>query len=121
METMIRLAGIMPVFEFSQNRNRYRILLKNVFYFMSDKRQIVIAGQAGEQRFYSKLDEVEAQVGKLSGSFVRISKSVMINLQYLINLDQEKAVLANGTKWMEFRISPRYRQGVQSKFKAMWK
>lgn len=53
----------------------YRILIKDIFYFYSDRRQITCVTRQRNYTFYGKLDEVEQELGY---GFVRIHQRYLV-------------------------------------------
>lgn len=64
----------------------YKIHLKDILYFYSDKRTIGLVTLYETYTFYGKLDEIEQE---LSSSFVRIHQ------RYLVNMNHVKCVEGN--------------------------
>ena len=56
-------------YSFQNTQGTFRILKKDILYFYSDRRQVILVTKEKEYPFYAKLDEVQQSVGK---GFVRI-------------------------------------------------
>lgn len=63
-------------FVFKNTDGTFRMKLRNIDYFYSDKRKVVLAAQGREYPFYSRLDEVQERLG---GKFVRIHQRYLVN------------------------------------------
>ena len=61
----------------------YKLFLKDVYYFMSDKRKVIAVTKGGKFEFYQRLSEVKA---KLPAYFVRCHR------RYLLNINQVSAI-----------------------------
>ncbi len=67
-------------FVFRFKNMTYNIRLREVLYFVSDKRVIRIYMENGDSHiFYGKLDELEKRLTKSSFSFLRIHQSYLVN------------------------------------------
>ena len=63
--------------------------------------------------FYKKLDEVEAQLEQMNIKFLRISKSYLVNVNYVKEFRYEKVVMDDGK---EFKIGPRYKDKIRKSY-----
>ena len=54
----------------------YRIPIRDILYFFSDRRKLTCVTRQRSYSFYGKLDEVEAALG---GSFVRIHQRYLVH------------------------------------------
>ncbi len=106
------------IFEYSYQKALYRIPVRKICYFYSERRKIHICCQDGEREFYQKLDEVEAQMGRLNTKFVRISKSYLVNVWHVEEFYYDKLVMDDGQK---LSIAARYRDKVKSMYIGMIK
>ena len=82
-------------------------------YFESDKRQVNLYSTDGVSSFYKKLDEVEAQLEQMNIKFLRISKSYLVNVNYVKEFRYEKVVMDDGK---EFKIGPRYKDKIRKSY-----
>ncbi len=106
------------IFEYSYQKALYRIPVRKICYFYSERRKIHICCHDGEREFYQKLDEVEAQMGRLNTKFVRISKSYLVNVWHVEEFYYDKLVMDDGQK---LSIAARYRDKVKSMYIGMIK
>lgn len=68
------------IFAFRFKRTAYSIKLKDILYFVSDKRTITVVMENGkEYMFYNKLDDLEKQLERYHSRFLRIHKSFLVN------------------------------------------
>lgn len=117
----LKLCDIMPVWEYRSREILYRVPLAEVCCFISDKRTVKMQTRKGEHTFYGKLDDTEKKLASRSVNFIRISKSVIINMRYVRKIDYRRVRLENdGTSW-EFSISQAYRVQVRKYCIDMWK
>ena len=91
----------------------YKILVNKIRYFESDKRQVNLYSTDGVSSFYKKLDEVEAQLEQMNIKFLRISKSYLVNVNYVKEFRYEKVVMDDGK---EFKIGPRYKDKIRKSY-----
>ena len=91
---------------FTQNKSFYRIPLREILYLESINRQIAIHTEKETIQFYGKIDKLE-----LSGDFIRIHQSYLINLFAVRTLRFTQAVMRDGAV---LPISRAYRQAVRS-------
>lgn len=82
-------------FGFQTGNQTVSLNIKDILYFESDKRKILIKCSGGrEYSFYSKLDKVEAELKK--HDFVRCHQSFLINAKKIGSLKQGEVQLING-------------------------
>lgn len=67
-------------YSFRYARKTYKILLRKVLYFSSEKRKIKVLMEDGkEYSFYKKLDKLEEELKESEVEFLRIHQSFLIN------------------------------------------
>lgn len=67
-------------FQFQYNHHIYSINLREVLYFVSERRMVHIRLETGEEyRLYDKLDEIERMLKSYRNPFVRIHQSYLVN------------------------------------------
>jgi len=101
------------IFEYTYKKVPYKILVNKIRYFESDKRQVNLYSTDGVSSFYKKLDEVEAQLEQMNIKFLRISKSYLVNVNYVKEFRYEKVVMDDGK---EFKIGPRYKDKIRKSY-----
>ncbi len=83
------------VFEFTSGRTTKWIKMKDIFYFESEDKKIIIHSSEGNEIFYSKLSEVAKKVK--DAGFLWIHKSFLVNYNYIKGITYEKIELLDGT------------------------
>lgn len=79
------------------NRPRYiKQSLKNVIYFTSNKRKVIMHCVDGEHEFYGSLDMVEEEIRQKKETFIRTHQSHLINRDYIRQYTVREAILKNG-------------------------
>lgn len=107
----------LPTLNYSFKGRQYRLLLKKIAYLESKERKIILGKVSGEEEvFYGKLDEIEKQIDRISGSFCRIGQSVIINMRYVRSISFNTVVVEADGIDKEFGISRRYKDKVQEKY-----
>ena len=101
------------IFEYTYKKAPYKILVNKIRYFESGKRQVNLYSTDGVSSFYKKLDEVEAQLEQMNIKFLRISKSYLVNVNYVKEFRYEKVVMDDGK---EFKIGPRYKDKIRKSY-----
>ena len=83
-------------FEFKYNRNFYKVSLREIFYFESDRKTIFIHTKHGKLKVYGKkLDDIENIVCNSNITFLRIHKSILVNYLFVDCITNEKVILCN--------------------------
>ena len=104
------------IFEYTYKKVPYKILVNRIRDFESDKREVNLYSTDGVYSFYKKLDEVEAQLEQMNTKFLRISKSYLVNMNYVKEFRYEKVVMDDGK---EFKIGPRYKDNIRKSYMEM--
>ena len=100
------------MFHFKNNGNTFAIDLKNVMYFESKHRLIIIhTSNRNIYQFYDKLDNVEKFVEERYPFFVRINKSYYVNFNYVTHYNLSHVEVDGIT----LNISRQYRKNLISK------
>lgn len=107
-------------FEFSYAKVKYRIPLREIRYFESDRRCIRIYTQnhlhkREEYVYYGKLDRVEEFVNSTFQGFLRVRKALLVNVNAIREYHADRIVLDDGT---EVIISKNYKEAVQRYYMA---
>ncbi len=82
-------------FTFKLGHENYRLEIKDIIYFQSSVRQIIVKTNNEDLVYYDKLDKIEAQLLSNGIRFFRISKSVLLNPQYIYSYGSKGLVLKN--------------------------
>lgn len=96
--------------QFASRKKEYRISLREIFYFESDKREILVFCEKKNYSFYRKLDEVEEELKQYSEKFLRTNKSFLVNPFYIKEFSYEKIIMYDGK---EITISPKYKKIIR--------
>lgn len=116
MEYAIKLANKRKdFFEFKNNQTYYKILLRDITYFESNGRKITVHTWDSDYSVYSKLDEIE---NKYQGTFLRIHKSYLVNMDAIKEYKYDSVLLANDIR---LNISKSNRNKIRDYLlKSMW-
>ena len=82
------------LFTYKKRQEVYKIDVKDILYFESMDREIRMLTIKGEEKFYGKLEDVLAQVGKYQ--FMQIHKSYIVSYNQVTQFKYEQVLLANG-------------------------
>lgn len=93
------------IFTFKIGRELYRLPYKEILYFESSKRKILLHTKDGVSGFYGKLDELEAELKE--NSFFRIHQSYLVNPVHIRTYSAHGITLING---LEIPISSKYKK-----------
>ena len=102
-------------FEYQKGNSVFRILTKDIVYFMSKDKKIVIVKKDGEEEFYAKLKDIAKG---LPTDFMMIHQSYIINQMYVSEYSYEFVKMTNGA---ELNISKPYRKETRSRIKRYLK
>lgn len=121
MESVLRhaleiLEELEEIFEYTYKKVSYRIPVKKIRYFESEKRKVHIYTTDEVCSFYRKLDEVEQEMDKTDTKFLRISKSYLVNTNYIKEQRFGKVVMNDGT---EIKIGPSYKERARKDYIEM--
>ncbi|MCR5061523.1 MAG: LytTR family DNA-binding domain-containing protein [Saccharofermentans sp.] len=73
----------------------YIVPIQDIIYFESSRRIIKIVSNSGTDVFYSRLNDIESTI---SGDFIRIHQSYLVNPRYIASLNGNEIYLTNGVK-----------------------
>ena len=118
-KTAISYVDSMAVFTYTSRGANYKILIKDIIYFESVERKIIIATLSKKVEFYGKMDEVEHQLFDISSTFFRISQSYIVNIKYMKKITSQNLVLEAGDVKIECNISKKYRKNVADSYMAI--
>lgn len=86
-------------FIYQFNREYFRVKIKNIIYFESNKRSIFIHCQDGTVlSYYGKLNDVENFFMKEDYNFIRAHQSFLVNYSYIYGYHTNYFELLDGTK-----------------------
>lgn len=97
-EAISRIQGNRSYYTYQFNRMTYRVRVKDILYFESSKRSVVIhLSDKSNASFYGKLNDIEKDfVGSLT-PFLRIHQSYLVNYAFIRGLSMTAAELVDGT------------------------
>lgn len=102
-------------FEYQKGNSVFRVPIKDIVYFMSMDKKIVIVKKEGEEEFYGKLKSIAEN---LTADFIMIHQSYIINQTYVSEYSYETVKMVNGEN---LNISKPYRKETRSKIKLYQK
>lgn len=82
-------------FSYESGWNECRVLMREIFYFESDRRKITIVTEKGCETFYGKLDEIEERILQMNKCFIRIHQSYLVNPEKVIKVGTGEVHLVN--------------------------
>lgn len=102
-------------FEFQKGTSVLRVPTKDILYFMSMDKKILIIKREGREEFYGKLKNI---LDKLPAEFMMIHQSYIVNHIYVSEYTYESIKMINGEV---LSISKPYRKGIRSQIKQYQK
>ena len=99
------------IFSFEYKGEKYNVDLKDVLYFESRLRIIVIHTAKQELQFYGKLDEIQKEIEDVTDLFVRVNKSCYVNLNKIQKFTKTNVVVGKQT----IPVSRKYTSEFMSK------
>lgn len=96
-------------FEYQKGNSVFRVPLRNIAYFMSMDKKIIIVKKDGKEEFYGKLKNIAET---LPAVFLMIHQSYIINHAYVSEYSYETVKMADGET---LNISKPYRKETRSK------
>lgn len=96
-------------FEYQKGNSVFRVPVKNIAYFMSVDKKIIIVKKDGKEEFYGKLKKIAET---LPADFLMIHQSYIINHAYVSEYSYEMVKMLNGEN---LNISKPYRKETRSK------
>lgn len=96
---------------FQSGKNMMKILVRDILYFESAGRKVIVHTKNHEYEYYDKLSEVEKKVSSLR--FVRIHKAYLVNMDNIEAFQYERVALVDGTI---LSISEKNRPKIRSQF-----
>lgn len=121
LNTALKECEYEAVLKYFSNSHFYRVLLKDIYYIVSEKRKIYIIKAGETVSFYDKLEEIEKKLLEQSCKFLRISQSIIVNTKYLKQISYKQAVVTTDRGDETFNISQKYQVQVRKWCLEMWK
>lgn len=94
-------------FLFEYRREQHRVRVKDILYFESDRRCILVNTAEGVSTYYGKLDDIELP------EFIRVHRSYLVNPRHIEVFNQCYVRLSNGT---ELPVSKTHSASAKQKF-----
>ncbi len=92
----------------------HRVLIKKIIYLQSSGRLILIKCiESNLHKFYGKLDKIEHLLKMKNSIFIRINKSVCVNIDYVVKWSRNYVRMVNGE---EINIGRTYQSKVRESF-----
>ena len=89
------LGGADKTLELFSNRQKYNIDLKRITFVESDRNKVIVHFGGESITVISTLKEIETQ---LNGNFIKCHKSFIVNLAYIVSVEQGDFLLATGER-----------------------
>jgi len=102
-------------FEYQKGNQFFRIPMKEILYFMSMDKKILLIKRDGQEEFYGKLKGLAAQ---LPADFLMIHQSYIVHQEYVSEYSYESVRMLNGDI---LSISKPYRKEVRARIKQYQK
>lgn len=83
--------------DFTFAKEFYRILIDKIIYIQSRERTInIVCVDGKEYKYYDKLSNVECTLRNKRKKFIRINRSVCVNMDYVTKVTSDKVNMING-------------------------
>ena len=102
-------------FEYQRGSRIFRVSVKEILYFMSMDKKVLMIKKEGQEEFYGKLKNVMEQ---LPAGFLMIHQSYVIHQEYVSEYSYESIKMMNGDV---LSVSKPYRKEVRAKVKQYLK
>ena len=118
LEAAVRRISGREIWTFTFKRKKYHVELRKIRYYYSVARVIYIVGDLEKMptHYYQKLDELQKDLEKLDGSFVRISKSCIVNIKYIQSVRKNKIEIDNRS----LSVTAGYQERFREKYEKYW-
>lgn len=118
LEAAVRRISGREIWTFTFKRKKYHVELRKIRYYYSVARAIYIVGDLGEipTHYFQKLDELQKELEKLDGSFVRISKSCIVNMKYIQSAGKNRVEIDNRF----LSVTAGYQETFAKKYQEYW-
>ncbi len=96
---------------FQSGKSRMKVIVRDILYFESSGRKVIVHTKHHDYTYYDKLGEVEKKVAAMR--FVRIHKAYLVNMDNIEAFQYERVALVDGTI---LNISEKNRPRIRSQF-----
>lgn len=83
-------------FEYKYNWMLYKLLVKDILYFKSNRKEIQIVTKNEKRKMYGKLNEIEKTLKNGKATFLRIHQSYLVNYTHIDGISYNRIILKNG-------------------------
>ena len=117
MEAYQRIGQTESNYQFTFNKQIYKIPLRDIIYFESRNRVIYVYLRGGkEERFYEKLSNIEKELYESRYQFLRIHQSFLVNFNYIKRMNFSNVTLdVGGGKEIDLKISEDRQRNIRIK------
>lgn len=105
------ISNLNDFFEFKTGKTKIRVKLKDIIYFESDKRQVILHAKEKIFKFYGKVSDIHNSISQ--GEFMFIHKSYLINYSHIYKIQYDYVIMSNGDK---LNISERKRKKIRQEY-----
>lgn len=103
-------------FSYSYQRTNYKIPIRKIVYFKSNRRKVQLVTEKEVYEFYGKLNEIEESLKASKMAFLRVHQSFLVNYKYVERLSYDFIVMVNGKR---ISISEDRRKIISEQYCAM--
>lgn len=93
------------IFQYKIGTITYNILTKDILYFESKNRKIIMHGVKRTETFYGKLKDVHEKLKKYR--FIKIHKSYLVNYNHIVKLEYQQVTLSNKKNYLLVKLIER--------------
>ena len=85
-------------FRYSYKRISYKVPVRDILYFESNRRKIFIVTEKDTYEVYEKLNEIEKSLKNCKMPFLRVHQSFLVNYRHVDGLAYDFVIMDNGKK-----------------------
>lgn len=85
-------------FRYSYQRMNHKVPVRDILYFESNKRKVLIVTEEENFELYGKLNEIENGLKACKVSFLRVHQSFLVNYRHVKSQSYDFVVMDNGKK-----------------------
>ena len=85
-------------FRYSYKRISYKVPVRDILYFESNRRKISIVTEKDTYEVYEKLNEIEKSLKNCKMPFLRVHQSFLVNYRHVDGLAYDFVIMDNGKK-----------------------
>ena len=83
-------------FRYNFQRINYKVPIRDILYFKSNKRKVFIVTEKENSELYGKLNEIEGSLKSSKVSFLRVHQSFLVNYNHIKGLAYNLVIMDNG-------------------------